>query len=243
RRFALWGRQLPSGPVFPTRTDYPTRPGRNSWETGNPAQSALEPHARMGQVERTVSGSRRILAPSPLDYPPRTDQPDDSLPTRGPIVRVQRSPDADAAESLRRLPPDRGCPPGSGRAGDARGRLSPEPVSRRGDADLPAGAWGVGVRRETVRRVPGTARAARPARRGGPGVRGRAPGRAGRRTHARPRGDIRLPVLMSPFCDFEDLLLNDGCTGVAVVAVGRRIEVQLDEHKLLFVYARDLKPY
>jgi hypothetical protein len=57
------------------------------------------------------------------------------------------------------------------------------------------------------------------------------------------RGDIDLPVLMSHFCDFEDLLLNDGCTGVAVVAVGRRIEVQLDEHKLLFVYARDLKPF
>ncbi|HEX3152054.1 MAG TPA: hypothetical protein VHR66_28530 [Gemmataceae bacterium] len=57
------------------------------------------------------------------------------------------------------------------------------------------------------------------------------------------RGDIDLPVLMSHFCDFEDLLLNDGCTGVAVVAAGRRIEVQLDEHKLLFVYARDLKPF
>jgi hypothetical protein len=57
------------------------------------------------------------------------------------------------------------------------------------------------------------------------------------------RGDIDLPVLMSYFCDFEDLLLNDGCTGVAVVAAGRRVEVQLDEHKLLFVYARDLKPY
>jgi hypothetical protein len=57
------------------------------------------------------------------------------------------------------------------------------------------------------------------------------------------RGDIDLPVLMSHFCDHEDLLLNDGCTGVAVVAAGRRIEVQLDEHKLLFVYARDLKPF
>ena len=68
-------------------------------------------------------------------------------------------------------------------------------------------------------------------------------GRAGDRHIDLRRGDIDLPVLMSHFCDFEDLLLNDGCTGVAVVAVGRRIEVQLDEHKLLFVYARDLKPY
>jgi hypothetical protein len=57
------------------------------------------------------------------------------------------------------------------------------------------------------------------------------------------RGDIDTPVLMSHFCDFEDLLLNDGCTGVAVVSASRRIEVQLDEHKLLFVYARDLKPF
>lgn len=57
------------------------------------------------------------------------------------------------------------------------------------------------------------------------------------------RGDIDLPVLMSHFCDFEDLLLNDGCTGVAVVAAGKRMEVQLDEHKLIFVYARDLKPF
>ena len=68
-------------------------------------------------------------------------------------------------------------------------------------------------------------------------------GRAGDRHTDLRRGDIDLPVLMSHFCDFEDLLLNDGCTGVAVVAVGRRIEVQLDEHKLLFVYARDLKPF
>jgi hypothetical protein len=57
------------------------------------------------------------------------------------------------------------------------------------------------------------------------------------------RGDIDLPVLMSYCCDFEDLLLNDGCTGVAVVSAARRIEVQLDEHKLLFVYAKDLKPF
>jgi hypothetical protein len=57
------------------------------------------------------------------------------------------------------------------------------------------------------------------------------------------RGDIDLPVLKSHFCDFEDLLMNDGCTGVAVVCRGKPIEVQLDEHKLLFVYARDLKPF
>jgi hypothetical protein len=57
------------------------------------------------------------------------------------------------------------------------------------------------------------------------------------------RGDIDLPVLKSHFYDFEDLLLNDGCTGVAVVCRNRPIEVQMDEHKLLFVYAPDMKPF
>ena len=43
--------------------------------------------------------------------------------------------------------------------------------------------------------------------------------------------------------DFEDLLLNDGCTGIAVIGVNGPMEVQFDEHKLLFVYAHDLKPF
>ena len=57
------------------------------------------------------------------------------------------------------------------------------------------------------------------------------------------REHIDLPVLMSYFCDFEDLLLNDGCTGVAILARGGGMEVQFDEHKLLVVYARDLTPF
>ena len=57
------------------------------------------------------------------------------------------------------------------------------------------------------------------------------------------RQHIDLPVLMSHFCDYEDLLLNDGCTGVAVLARGQAMEVQFDEHKLLVVYARDLSPF
>jgi hypothetical protein len=57
------------------------------------------------------------------------------------------------------------------------------------------------------------------------------------------REQIDLPVLLSHFYDFEDLLLNDGCTGVAVIAHGRPMEVQFDEHKLLVVYARDLRPF
>jgi hypothetical protein len=57
------------------------------------------------------------------------------------------------------------------------------------------------------------------------------------------REQIDLPVLKSCFCDFEDLLLNDGCTGVAVLAGGRPLEVQFDEHKLFIVYADDLRPF
>jgi hypothetical protein len=57
------------------------------------------------------------------------------------------------------------------------------------------------------------------------------------------REQIDLPVLMSYLCDFEDLLLNDGCTGIAVMAAHDQIEVQFDEHKLLVVYAKDLRPF
>jgi hypothetical protein len=57
------------------------------------------------------------------------------------------------------------------------------------------------------------------------------------------RQHIDLPVLKSHFCEFEDLLLNDGCTGVAVIAQDAPIELQFDEHKLLIVYARDLQPF
>ncbi len=50
------------------------------------------------------------------------------------------------------------------------------------------------------------------------------------------REHIDLPVLKSTLWDFENLLLNDGCTGVAVVNPQKRQEVQFDEHKLLIVY-------
>lgn len=57
------------------------------------------------------------------------------------------------------------------------------------------------------------------------------------------RHHIDLPVLASSFCEYEDLLLNDGCTGVAVVSKAGPMEVQFDEHKLLIVYARNLAPF
>jgi hypothetical protein len=57
------------------------------------------------------------------------------------------------------------------------------------------------------------------------------------------REHIDRPVLTSNLCDFEDLLLHDGCTGIAVLAIEQPMEVQFDEHKLLVVYARNLKPF
>lgn len=63
-------------------------------------------------------------------------------------------------------------------------------------------------------------------------------------THTDLRRDqIDLPVLASHFCEFEELLTHDGCTGVAVLADRRPIEVQFDEHKLFHVYAPNLKPF
>lgn len=57
------------------------------------------------------------------------------------------------------------------------------------------------------------------------------------------RDHIDRPILESYFCEFEELLLNDGCTGVAVIGNHGPMEVQFDEHKLLIVYAHDLKPF
>ncbi|MBP3959270.1 hypothetical protein J8F10_28835 [Gemmata sp. G18] len=57
------------------------------------------------------------------------------------------------------------------------------------------------------------------------------------------REHIDLAVLTSHFCEFEELLTNDGCTGVAVLAERRPIEVQFDEHKLFHIYAPNLKPF
>ncbi len=54
------------------------------------------------------------------------------------------------------------------------------------------------------------------------------------------REDIDLPILKSTLYDFEDVLLNDGCTGVAVLNPRIPLEVQFDEHKLLIMYGQEL---
>lgn len=57
------------------------------------------------------------------------------------------------------------------------------------------------------------------------------------------REHIDVPVLKSVLWEFEDLLLNDGCTGLAVLNPGVPQEIQFDEHKLLIVYGDQLEPF
>lgn len=57
------------------------------------------------------------------------------------------------------------------------------------------------------------------------------------------REHIDSPVLKSTLWDFEELLLNDGCSGIAVLNPSIPQEVQFDEHKLLIVYGEPLGPF
>lgn len=57
------------------------------------------------------------------------------------------------------------------------------------------------------------------------------------------REGVERTVLESLLWDFEDLLLNDGCTGIAVLHPEQSQEVQFDEHKLLVVYAQARQPF
>jgi hypothetical protein len=57
------------------------------------------------------------------------------------------------------------------------------------------------------------------------------------------REHIDTPVLKSILWEYEELLVNDGCTGVAVLNPGVPQEVQFDEHKLLIVYGAQLAEF
>ncbi len=57
------------------------------------------------------------------------------------------------------------------------------------------------------------------------------------------REHIDMPILQSILWDFEDMLVNDGCTGIAVLNPSIPQEVQFDEHKLLIVYGKELREY
>ena len=57
------------------------------------------------------------------------------------------------------------------------------------------------------------------------------------------REHIDLPVLKSILYDFEDILLDDGCLGLAVLNPRIPLEVQFDEHKLLIMYGQNLSEF
>lgn len=57
------------------------------------------------------------------------------------------------------------------------------------------------------------------------------------------REHMDLPVLKSVLCDYESLLLDDGCLGIAALNPGVPLEVQFDEHKLLIMYGQDLDEF
>jgi hypothetical protein len=57
------------------------------------------------------------------------------------------------------------------------------------------------------------------------------------------REHIDMPVLKSILWEYEDMLLNDGCTGIAVLNPATPQEVQFDEHKMLIVYGQPLQSF
>ena len=57
------------------------------------------------------------------------------------------------------------------------------------------------------------------------------------------REHIDMPILQSTLWDYEDLMLNDGCTGIAVLNPNLPQEVQFDEHKMLIVYGKPLERF
>jgi hypothetical protein len=57
------------------------------------------------------------------------------------------------------------------------------------------------------------------------------------------RDHIDLPGLKSFLYDHEELLLNDGCTGISIMAPRVPAEIRFDEHKLIIVYAKSLSPF
>ncbi|MDD4628703.1 MAG: hypothetical protein PHE68_04915 [Candidatus Peribacteraceae bacterium] len=57
------------------------------------------------------------------------------------------------------------------------------------------------------------------------------------------REHIDMPVLRSILGEYEELLTEDGCTGIAIINPSIPEEVQFDEHKLLIVYGEELARY
>lgn len=54
------------------------------------------------------------------------------------------------------------------------------------------------------------------------------------------REHIDLPVLKSYCHEYRELMLEDGCFGIAVVDPAGPCEIQFDDHKVLVIYAKEI---
>ncbi|MFW6114644.1 MAG: hypothetical protein ACOC7K_02800 [bacterium] len=57
------------------------------------------------------------------------------------------------------------------------------------------------------------------------------------------REHIDMPVLKSILWEYEEMLLNDGCSGIAIIDPTLPREVQFDEHKMLIAYGKPLETF
>ncbi len=57
------------------------------------------------------------------------------------------------------------------------------------------------------------------------------------------REEIDLPILQSYLQEFEMTISNDGCSGIAVMAKDKPMEIQFDEHKVIVVYAQNIAEF
>ncbi|MDO4557920.1 MAG: hypothetical protein Q4C47_03035 [Planctomycetia bacterium] len=57
------------------------------------------------------------------------------------------------------------------------------------------------------------------------------------------REQIDLPVLQSILWEYGELLTNDGRMGLAILASDRPLELQFDDHKLIYVYTHHPDPF
>lgn len=70
---------------------------------------------------------------------------------------------------------------------------------------------------------------------------------AGLRTYHKPhtissplevsRERIDLSVFLSKLCDFEKLIVDDGFTSASIVSAALKLDLQIDDHKLVVVYS------
>ncbi len=55
------------------------------------------------------------------------------------------------------------------------------------------------------------------------------------------REALDLPILKSHLDVYRDKFLEDGCAGISIYKPSKKLEIQFDEHKLIYVYSDRLK--